>query len=389
MALATLHARDPLSLERHFQYLTPPALQALEADLATAVPAVAERDALLAVAVVRRTVHKCLHGKYANLYNNKVMEEALHYHTLPGTLQQQLQERHNSHVAPTTWWEALEQLRTIAKGDACQLWRLLLDHPMTEYVMMQCQDCGHVIPDDAKDEDDDAAVGLSELEPAGDELGLRGGWFRGRPRGANLLALHCPSCGSSTTVWYRSAHPQVILNPHRWGRLCGEQEDLRLQLANYLNIPLRLCLPLDWDHVWSEFYDETSNNNNNNSPRASGWQVHDDSARNFAARLDEGMGAWTRVWVIHPDPQLCQDVTDDYLSCLSQGGRADDRRAGDMERYVRTVETARVDATGDATQAKTVNGYVLERAKFDAQRITQELQKAAKDYGIRAWWEIE
>lgn len=264
---------------------------------------------------------------------------------------------------------------------------------MTAYVPVQCQDCGHVVPDHVRDgEDDDttadAAVGLSEVEPAPDDetlWGLRGGWFRGRPRGSRILQLTCRACGSSTTRWYRSGHPRVTLNPHRWGRLCGEQEDLRLQLARYLGVTVRLCVPLDWDHVWSEFYD----------PRQDRWCVVDDSARNFALRLDEeGVGAWTRIWAIHPDATFCEDVTDDYLSVASSAngtrGRADVQFADRMDRYRRVVERARRDATGNATQAKTLTGYVLERAGFDdSERITRELRRAVRDYGTRAWWDID
>ena len=34
----------------------------------------------------------------------------------------------------------------------------------------------------------------------------------------------CPAC-QYTSRWFRSSHPEITLNPQRWGRLCGEQED--------------------------------------------------------------------------------------------------------------------------------------------------------------------
>ena len=117
------------------------------------------------------------------------------------------------------------------------------------------------------------------------------------------------------TPSYSSYLPQlrrrVALVPHnrgqrdsksiRWGRLCGEQKDLRAWLAEAVGMPLRTIVPLDWDHVWSESRDETS------------WQPpSDDSARNFAARLDEGIGSWTCVLAIHHESAHCEDVTDQY-----------------------------------------------------------------------------
>ena len=80
----------------------------------------------------------------------------------------------------------------------------------------------------------------------------------------------------------------------------GEQEDLRLTLADYLDISVRLGVPLDWDHVWTEYQ---------SSEKSNCWRVEDGSPRNFMCRLDEGIGSWTCVWSIHPNPKLCQDIT--------------------------------------------------------------------------------
>lgn len=79
---------------------------------------------------------------------------------------------------------------------------------------------------------------------------VRAGWFRG-PRGAVVFSYSCPDC-QAVSRWYRAVHPEITLNPRKWGRLCGETEDLKMWLARYLGVRLRVCCPLDWDHVWTE-----------------------------------------------------------------------------------------------------------------------------------------
>ena len=172
---------------------------------------------------------------------------------------------------PATWLEAVTQLEA-QTTDKQQLWSLLDGHPMLEYVPVQCQSCGHVVADESTPAASDADVGLKEVAPTADEAPfVRGGWFRG-PRDAVVFELTCRNC-AAVSRWYRATAASVILNPNRWGRLCGEQEDLRAWLAEAVGMPLRTIVPLDWDHVWSESRDETS------------WQPpSDDSARNFAAR---------------------------------------------------------------------------------------------------------
>ena len=390
-------------MEQSLAHLTPQALRTLDDDSSwwaknnneedgTTISK-EERHTVLALAGIRRWMYGYLR-KYAALeeYGPEQIKAALQYYTLPDDLQQAL--AHERHGKPRTWYEALEHLKaqsttTIIHNDddddddattilhKGQLWRRLLNHPLTAYVPVQCQACGHEIPDQATGGDDDVQVGLQELPPTGTERGLRGGWFRGRPRGAVRLQITCRQCHAVST-WYRSADPHVILQPYRWGRLCGEQEDLRLLLAKYVEIPVRLVVPMDWDHVWSEYLDEKD-----------GWQVVDDSARNFAARLDEGIGHWTRVWAIHPNAELCQDVTEDYLRCRPDG-RADESsvQSNNMARYRNLVQQARQDNTGESTQAKTVNGYLLWRANFTDADITDAMQQAAVDYGTKQWWEL-
>ncbi|KAL9178355.1 hypothetical protein ACHAXT_000002 [Thalassiosira profunda] len=351
----------------------------------------------LAHACLRRLAHRHLDkcSRLSPLSTEAAMEEALKFHALPDDLREKLATQYGRDESdrPSNWHEALGQLKALATTtntagddvlDKGKLWRLVLDHSITSYVPIQCRACGHVVPDQYPLKQSDAEVGLREVPPTGDELELRGGWFRG-PRKAVTFELTCPKC-RHISKWYRSGHPKIILNPDRWGRLCGEQEDLRWALAAYLDVPVRIVVPLDWDHVWSEY----------SAPSDSGsvWNVLDGSARNFCCRLDEGIGSWTRVLAIHPDPRLCEDVTRAYLSCRRNGGRADDRVSSDvdgnrvMRGYEERVQAAREDASGDLTQAKTANGHVLERARMTDEEITTELRRAAGDYGTTEWWQL-
>jgi len=376
---------------------------------------VIEKDVyqILAIGCLRCMTYRCLH-KYNIISSPETVEMALKFHTLPKQIQKDIEERNGDpddnddakrETVPMTWFDTLEQLKarlSTGKGNETEyniteLWRLVLDHPMTAYVPVQCQSCGYVVPDDPHCDtpQDDARVGLKEIEPTGNELKLRRGWFRG-PRGPVVFQLTCPSC-QYVSHWYRSGHPRVILNPNKWGRQCGEQEELRLLLASYIGIPLRTIVPLDWDHIWSEYRGDDHN--------GTGWQVQDENARNFACRLDEGIGAWTGILAIHPNPKFCQDFTADYLICQEEEeeeedddddeddehkGRADNQHASSMDRYRETVFQARLDASGEVTQAKTLNGYLLQRAGMTAKDITMVLRQAAKDYGSnKPWWELQ
>ena len=410
MALASLNARDKLLVEQSFRHLTSNALQTLDRHMRNEFDDVlldadggkleaqqiqSECHLAVAQACIRRVAYRCL-DKYARLLSSlDVMEDALKHYTLPTEMQSELATKYSSSgtstsstTPPTTWYEALEQLKLMASTndnddavlDQGKLWRLIVDHPMTSYVHVQCQKCGHTVPDQYPLQQSDAELGLEELQPVGDELELRAGWYRG-PRKTVVFQLTCPKC-KHISNWYRSGHPQIILNPNKWGRLCGEQEDLRLMLEDYLDIPVRLAVPLDWDHIWSEYKSSSG-----------GWQVQDGSARNFCCRLDEGIGSWTRVWTIHTNPEWCQDVTQEYLAYQRDGGRADDRDhygedCARMKQYEQKVQAAQKDLSGELTQAKTCNGYVLARANLSSEEITQELQRAARDYGSKEWWQI-
>eukprot|EP00966_Prymnesium_polylepis_P252907 5846236-Prymnesium_polylepis.1 len=144
-------------------------------------------------------------------------------------------------------------------------------------------------------------------------------------------------------------------------------------------MPLRTIVPLDWDHVWSEAADDHG-----------GWRPPRDApARNFAGRLDEGIGAWTAVLAVSASPDGCACVTDEYLRCAGDdGGRTDAELAPQMARYRQRVAEALADASGERCQARTLNGHVLERAGFSATHVTAVLRRAVRDHGRREWWEV-
>lgn len=73
------------------------------------------------------------------------------------------------------------------------------------------------------------------------------------------------------------------------------------------------------------------------------------------------------------------------------GGRADDphdEEIDDMIRYEKIVKDAQNDGTGELTQAKTCNGYILARGNYTDEEITEELQRAAKEYKEKEWWQL-
>jgi len=436
LALSALNERDPILLQQKFQHLTAPNLKEIDSLLCTEETRIlaearhhdyidaenipphytTDHNQVLAEAVLRSIVFRGL-GKFRHLYPSGVVQEALSSHPLPEHLQDVLVQRYGATSAkspPKTWDDALQQLMTLATVsketlgenknnnsdlsrsealDKRKLWQLILDHPMTAYQPFQCLQCGQVIVDDVHSTPvDDFRQGLSMVKPNGSELDLRGGWFRGKPHSSKtVFQLDCPNCGQ-TSRWYRSGHPKMLLNPAiGWGRLCGEQEDLRLHLASYLDIPIRICFPLDWDHVWTEFLLPNQSDMDEIITMDQSWDVRDDSARNFAVRLDEGIGSWTGVLAISPDPNWCEDVTGEYLStssCKSGKGRVDKEHAHKMNRYRDLVERAQNDSTGDCTQAKTVSGYVLRRANWSADDVSAIMKRAAKDYGNKEWWNL-
>jgi hypothetical protein len=426
-AMSVLRNRDPLAVENAFRHLTPAALEYLDEQLSiqasggnsindagsdgapggvsSAAPppnagTTDSRRRIIAEMLIRRIVYQCL-DKYSERAPPQQVEEALKFHTLPDAVRSELVTRYGEGaVVPTTWYEALEQLREMTSDSSNSsnsnntvLWDLLLDHPMTAYVPVQCQSCGRVVPDDLRSPYTDDELGLAEDSPTESEAPLvRGGWFRG-PRPPTVFVLTCPECGS-VSRWFRTRDLRTILNPHRWGRLCGEQEDLRLDLANYLGIPTRTCIPLDWDHVWSEVRRSPADSGDSDKVPSSSsegeWAVRDDSARNFAVRLDQGIGSWTGVLAISPNPEWCCDVTDEYLQCrtaMGGAGRADERFESEMDRYRNLVEHAKMDPFANATQARTLNGYALKRAGFTSSDITAAMRRAVHDYGSRQWYE--
>ena len=197
-ALSARYARDAASLDTAFQHLTAARLAALEAELD--VPA-SEVAPLLATAALRRIAHR-------------VLDKRVSFGDVGAALAQH------------GWSGAVEEMKASAAGSKEALWAQVMAHEMTAYVPVQCQSCGHRVPDETTPGNTDAEVGLSEAAPTAEEAPLvRGGWYRG-PRGPVVFVLDCPACGARSR-WFRSAAASVTLNRRHWGRLCGEQEDPR------------------------------------------------------------------------------------------------------------------------------------------------------------------
>ena len=265
-ALATLFANNA-SLANQSFVLNPFVLQEVEGAIHETNRDIDDQEIHLALAhaCLRQKAYQAL-AKFSHMATKEEVEEALVHTELPKVLQEELLElngRPDGSQPPTTWKDELEYLQKESESHNNPnewLWRQLLNHPMTAYIPVQCPNCGHVVPDvydpSASRAEADAQVGLAEVEPVGTEWGLRSGWFRG-PRGSVVFQITCTECHHIYT-WYRSGHPTMLLSPHKWGRLCGEQEDLRLSLAQHLGLSVRLAVPLDWDHVWTEFRGDSS-----------------------------------------------------------------------------------------------------------------------------------
>lgn len=283
-----------------------------------------------------------------------------------------------------TWLDAVDALKrgSAAAGETpSQLWARVETHPMVEYVPMQCQTCGKQLLDKHPAPED---PNLSEEAPTDEERPfVRAGYFRG-PRGPVVFIYRCPEC-RATSRWFRASAPEVTLNPHRWGRLCGEQEDLKTWLAQYLGVRLRVCVPLDWDHVWTEVWDGTE------------WRPLDPNCVNFARRLNEGIGSWTGVLALgtpgsgggatHTPAAATEDVTEAYM--LRAQGTPQELAAWRAQVAAACAAGPEAATTGEATQARTLCGHVLQRAGFDAARSTAELRAAQADFDAgRACFEL-
>lgn len=396
LALTAIGGRDPVFLENAFRKLDAAALARLDDALCSqANPSVHkcsegldchENYRVVGRALLRRFVHRALDKRCRALAASKTIEDSLRFHKLPGFPSKRISNEYGEQCEgdgpPSTWYEALQYAQRTSGSSKGKLWRYVLDHPMTEYVPVQCPHCGRTIPDDTNDGRKDEDFGLEEVVPTAEEKPyVQSGWFRG-PRGPVVFSICCVDCGKMSR-WFRSIDPGVILNPNGWGRLCGEQEDLRLCLADYLGVTLRTIIPLDWDHIWSEYQESDGGE----------WNVQDGSARNFACRLDEGIGAWTAVLAVGDVPESCGDVTQEYLrgrNSLTGDGRLDSEHTAEttLTRYRGMVQSTRRDGTGTTTQSKTLNGYILWRAGLTPDLITLEMQRAARDHGIRAWWQL-
>ncbi|CAE6950747.1 sec61a [Symbiodinium sp. KB8] len=264
-----------------------------------------------------------------------------------------------------SWLDAVRLLRRRSEEldeSPAALWQRVERHPIAEYVHVQCQSCGHLIPDSFPAEED---PNLSEEEPQPEERPfVRAGWFRG-PRGAVVFVFRCPDCGA-VSRWFRATHPEVTLNPNRWGRLCGEQEDLKAWLAQYLGVRLRVCLPLDWDHVWTEVFDGDS------------WRPLDPNCVDFARRLNEGIGSWTHVLAIGTPGSgdmvaATEEVTEKYLRMAKAS-------EDEVTAWRRQIHSAREDPTGQDTQSRTSHGHTLLCAGLEDHEITAELRAAQRAF---------
>ena len=399
-------APDSSQLEALFFHLTPDSLRSLEVVFGP-FPGSA---ATIGRALLRRLAHRVL-GKRETWASCGA--DALEAHALPEPLRQRLVSRYGG-APPRTWRDALDRLEVLAGGSKARLWELVDAHPICEYVPCQCAHC-EPVPDKTNPDEADEVVGIREVAPTeAEQPYVRAGFFRG-PRGRVVFEITCHACGRQSR-WWRSSSPRVLLRPERWGRLCGEQEDLKAWLAERLGVRLRVIAPLDWDHVWSEVWSDAADaeatsgedtpkrgHGGGGSPEGGGgaWLALDGMARNFAARLDEGIGSWTRVLAIAPDPADCADVTDEYLRCRGRGGgeaaanggaaqregRADPHLGASMPTWRGVVRAATADSTGRATQAGSLNGYVLRHARLSAAEVTEILQGAAEDFhrGV-PWW---
>jgi hypothetical protein len=219
MALSSLRARDPVVFEKSFQTLTASSLSwidegllsqetklSLQSDivkqndeaieLSSSGSTEKEKDKyhhhrVVAEALIRRIIFKIL-DKHYEVSSPERVEEALKYHTLPERLKLELVSKYGG-IPPATWFDALEQLQDFlgneidnhdrTNGDMSEggclgkdaLWELVLDHPITSYVPVQCQSCGeHIVPDDSphSSPSNDADLGLREEKPSPEEAPL-------------------------------------------------------------------------------------------------------------------------------------------------------------------------------------------------------------------------
>lgn len=346
--------------------------------------------AVIGAALLRRVVHHVLAKRVAAGCGGgrDSFEQILSLHEMPKAMRLRAAEQFFDGDLPLTteasftWLSLLRRLETLAGGSRDRLWALVEAAPWLEYVPVQCAACGQQVADETNPEASDEVVGVVEVPPTDAERPfVRGGWYRGVPRAPVVFEINCRSCGG-VSRWFRSSAPQVVLNARRWGRLCGEQEDLRAWFADGIAQPMRTIVPLDWDHVWSEHADA-----------AGGWvPPRDGPARNFAARLDEGIGSWTEVLAVGAEPEWCGCVTDDYLrthdAATDPGGRADAELAPRMARYRETVRAARVEPSGSLCQARTLNGFVLQSAGFSPMHVSCVMRRAAQQFGSREWWDV-
>jgi ribosomal protein S27E len=188
------------------------------------------RNIIIAKIVIRRIVYKCL-NKYSTISSKLEVEEALKYYALPKDLQEELFSKYGGTFKPQTWYDAIHQLQNYCtrlcnndkNNNDSNNGDYLVTHPITSYVPVQCQSCGHIIPDEYNtNNNDDANIGLTEVEPTSEEQPfVRTGWFRGPRLQSKVFELDCPKC-DHVSRWYRSSSSKnYIKSKIDGGRLCG------------------------------------------------------------------------------------------------------------------------------------------------------------------------
>ncbi|CAE7276336.1 sec61a, partial [Symbiodinium pilosum] len=98
----------------------------------------------------------------------------------------------------------------------------------------------------------------------------------------------------------------------------------------------------------------------------------------FARRLNEGIGSWTRVLAVGTPGSgdleaATEEVTAKYLD-FAKG--SDDEVAA----WRRQIQAAREDPSGQATQSRTCHGYTLLCTGMEDDEISEELRMAQRAF---------
>eukprot|EP00965_Chrysotila_dentata_P075237 2485386-Pleurochrysis_carterae.AAC.2 len=122
------------------------------------------RSKVLSAALLRRLVHGH-RSKLVGMSSPATWEATLaQVDVLPESLGAHLADKYGGY--PKTWLDAIQQLQIHAQGSKEKLWRLLDSHAILEYVPVQCQTCGHVVPDDIRSGKSDVEVRILPALPS-------------------------------------------------------------------------------------------------------------------------------------------------------------------------------------------------------------------------------